>query len=252
MTKPTRAYRPCRVGADRRIPPSHGDRFLRRRAMHQGGRTVDAATADRLHRPVAGQFGMASLGPYASTKWALEGLSESLAQELRPFDIRVATVEPGVVATPMTTKPRPAIPVDHPYYSSIRRMLAYFDASLKDPTSPLEVAETVQGNCRRPQSQTTKSVGPRRRQNAALAQQQNRPAMGRFGGRERCRMGRGRQKNDRRGSQTECRLTGRRSTARAFGFRLTPVPGEHSLIKAISPPPAQAVIRFLTGAEARA
>lgn len=53
-------------------------------------------------------------------------------------------VEPGVVATAMTTKPRPAIPSDHPYYSSIRRMLAYFDASLEDPTSPLEVAETVQ------------------------------------------------------------------------------------------------------------
>ena len=93
---------------------------------------------------VAGQFGMAPLGPYAASKWALEGLSESLAQELRPFNVRVAMVEPGVVATPMTTKPRPAIPTDHPYYSSIRRMLAYFDASLEDPTSPLEVAATVQ------------------------------------------------------------------------------------------------------------
>ncbi|WP_050401012.1 SDR family oxidoreductase [Bradyrhizobium embrapense] len=92
---------------------------------------------------VAGQFGMAALGPYTSTKWALEGLSESLAQELRPFDVRVAMIEPGVVATPMTTKPKPSIPVDHPYYSSIRRLLAYFDASLEDPTSPLEVAETI-------------------------------------------------------------------------------------------------------------
>jgi len=92
---------------------------------------------------VAGQFGMASLGPYASTKWALEGLSESLAQELKPFGIRVAMIEPGVVATPMTTKPRAAIPAEHPYYSSIRRLLAYFDGSLEDPTSPSEIAETV-------------------------------------------------------------------------------------------------------------
>jgi len=74
----------------------------------------------------------------------LEGLSESLAQELRPFNVRIAIVEPGVVATPMTTKPRPEIPTDNPYYSSIKRMLAYFDASLEDPTSPLEVAATVQ------------------------------------------------------------------------------------------------------------
>ena len=86
---------------------------------------------------------MASLGPYASTKWALEGLSESLAQELKPFGIRVAMIEPGVVATPMTTKPRAAIPAEHPYYSSIRRLLAYFDGSLEDPTSPSEIAETV-------------------------------------------------------------------------------------------------------------
>jgi NAD(P)-dependent dehydrogenase (short-subunit alcohol dehydrogenase family) len=93
---------------------------------------------------VAGQFGMAPLGPYAASKWALEGLSECLAQELRPFNIRVAIVEPGVVATPMTTKPRPEIPTDHAYYSSIKRTLAYFDASLKNPTSPFEVAETVQ------------------------------------------------------------------------------------------------------------
>lgn len=92
---------------------------------------------------VAGQFGMASLGPYASTKWALEGLSESLAQELKPFGIRVAMIEPGVVATPMTTKPRPAISSEHPYYSSIRRLLAYFDGSLENPTSPSEIAETV-------------------------------------------------------------------------------------------------------------
>jgi NAD(P)-dependent dehydrogenase (short-subunit alcohol dehydrogenase family) len=92
---------------------------------------------------VAGQFGMASLGPYASTKWALEGLSESLAQELKPFGIRVAMIEPGVVATPMTTKPRATIPAENPYYSSIRRLLAYFDGSLEDPTSPSEIAETV-------------------------------------------------------------------------------------------------------------
>jgi NAD(P)-dependent dehydrogenase (short-subunit alcohol dehydrogenase family) len=92
---------------------------------------------------VAGQFGMSPQGPYAASKWALEGLTECLAQELRPFNVRVAMVEPGVIETPMTTKPRPMPPADNPYFPNIRRMVAYFTASLENPTSPYEVAKTV-------------------------------------------------------------------------------------------------------------
>jgi NAD(P)-dependent dehydrogenase (short-subunit alcohol dehydrogenase family) len=94
---------------------------------------------------VAGQFGMSPQGPYAASKWALEGLSECLAQELSPFNVRVAIVEPGVIATPMTTTPRPAPPPNNPYFPIIQRMVAYFTASLKTPTSPFEVAKTIQG-----------------------------------------------------------------------------------------------------------
>ncbi|HVI79416.1 MAG TPA: SDR family oxidoreductase [Candidatus Acidoferrum sp.] len=93
---------------------------------------------------VAGQFGMSPQGPYAASKWALEGLSECLAQELSPFKVRVAIVEPGVTATPMTTTPRPLPPPDNPYFSMIRRMVAYFTTSLQTPTSPFEVAKTIQ------------------------------------------------------------------------------------------------------------
>jgi NAD(P)-dependent dehydrogenase (short-subunit alcohol dehydrogenase family) len=92
---------------------------------------------------VAGQFGMSPQGPYAASKWAFEGLSECLAQELSPFNVRVAIVEPGVIATPMMTTPRP-VPPPNPYSPSIRRMRAYFAASLKTHTSPFEVAKTVQ------------------------------------------------------------------------------------------------------------
>ena len=92
---------------------------------------------------VAGQFGLSPQGAYAASKWAFEGLSECLAQELSPFNVRVAIVEPGVIATPLTTTPRPA-PPPSPYSMHGRRIGAYFAASLSNPTSPFEVAKTIQ------------------------------------------------------------------------------------------------------------
>ena len=53
---------------------------------------------------LAGRIARASLAPYAASKWALEALSECIAQEMRAFNVRVAIVEPGVIATPILTK----------------------------------------------------------------------------------------------------------------------------------------------------
>lgn len=39
------------------------------------------------------------IGFYCATKWAVESLHESLAQEVRPFGIKVTLVEPGAYAT---------------------------------------------------------------------------------------------------------------------------------------------------------
>ena len=44
------------------------------------------------------------LGPYASSKRALEALVEALRAELLPWDIRVSLIEPGSVATPIWEK----------------------------------------------------------------------------------------------------------------------------------------------------
>jgi NAD(P)-dependent dehydrogenase (short-subunit alcohol dehydrogenase family) len=90
---------------------------------------------------VAGRLGAAAQAPYAASKWAFEGLSECLAQEMKVFNVRVAIVEPGVIATPMTTAPRP-IPPPSPY-PHLRRLGAFFAASLKTPTSPFVVGEQI-------------------------------------------------------------------------------------------------------------
>jgi NAD(P)-dependent dehydrogenase (short-subunit alcohol dehydrogenase family) len=50
---------------------------------------------------VGGKVAMATYGPYASTKFALEAVSDSLRREIAPFGVHVVVVEPGAVRTEM-------------------------------------------------------------------------------------------------------------------------------------------------------
>jgi AraC-like DNA-binding protein len=77
---------------------------------------------------VSGRIALASQAPYAASKWAFEALSECLAQEMKAFNVRVAIVEPGVIATPIFSKTGPARK-DSPY-PHLRRLEALFSASL--------------------------------------------------------------------------------------------------------------------------
>ena len=49
---------------------------------------------------VAGRLGYAYRLPYAATKWAIVGMTQSLAKELGPSGIRVNAILPGMVAGP--------------------------------------------------------------------------------------------------------------------------------------------------------
>jgi NAD(P)-dependent dehydrogenase (short-subunit alcohol dehydrogenase family) len=46
-----------------------------------------------------GRFGIAASSAYVSSKFAVEGLSESMSYELEPFGIRTIIIEPGVIKT---------------------------------------------------------------------------------------------------------------------------------------------------------
>ena len=50
---------------------------------------------------VGGKVAMATYGPYAGTKFALEAVSDSLRREIAPFGVQVVVVEPGAVRTEM-------------------------------------------------------------------------------------------------------------------------------------------------------
>ena len=66
---------------------------------------------------LAGRTAIAPLGPYAVSKWAFEALNECLAQEMKAFNVRVAIIEPGVIATPILGKATPA-PANSPLSAS--------------------------------------------------------------------------------------------------------------------------------------
>jgi NAD(P)-dependent dehydrogenase (short-subunit alcohol dehydrogenase family) len=90
---------------------------------------------------VAGRLASAAMGPYAASKWAFEALSECLAQEMRPFNVRIAIVEPGFVATPIFGKVRPVSKDSS--YPHPRRLAARRSASLTKASSPYVVAAQI-------------------------------------------------------------------------------------------------------------
>lgn len=90
---------------------------------------------------IAGRVALSPQAPYTASKFALEALSEVLAQEVKAFGILVAVVEPGVIATPIFAKAAPRKYSNT--YPQGRRLRAFFVASLQNPTLPSVVGEKI-------------------------------------------------------------------------------------------------------------
>jgi NAD(P)-dependent dehydrogenase (short-subunit alcohol dehydrogenase family) len=73
-----------------------------------------------LTTSIAGRIGSLGIGGYASSKFAVEGMAECLAQEVAPFGISVSVLEPGLVLTEHFTRhrnrARRSLDATGPYY----------------------------------------------------------------------------------------------------------------------------------------
>lgn len=99
---------------------------------------------------VGGIVGFAGSGYYAATKFAVEGLSESLAQEVEPLGIQVVLVEPGPFRTDWagrSLKQSPTFIKDHEKSAGARRreIAGYSGKQAGDPARAAEaVIKAVQ------------------------------------------------------------------------------------------------------------
>jgi 3alpha(or 20beta)-hydroxysteroid dehydrogenase len=50
---------------------------------------------------VAGLIGSPGLFAYGASKWAVRGMTKSVAREVAPFGVRVNSIHPGIIETPM-------------------------------------------------------------------------------------------------------------------------------------------------------
>jgi NAD(P)-dependent dehydrogenase (short-subunit alcohol dehydrogenase family) len=90
---------------------------------------------------IAGMIALAPMAPYAASKFALEALSECLAQEVKSFNIRVAIVQPGITDTPMAKHlSLDAAPSPYPQKE---RMAALYKTVLQQPIPPTIAAEKI-------------------------------------------------------------------------------------------------------------
>jgi NAD(P)-dependent dehydrogenase (short-subunit alcohol dehydrogenase family) len=91
----------------------------------------------------AGRFGYPNGSAYVSTKFALEGLTESVAYEVEPFGIKIVLVEPGFVRTNFSNVVAKKSQSTNSQYSKMTEKMAASIEQMKLKSSPPELVANV-------------------------------------------------------------------------------------------------------------
>ncbi len=95
-----------------------------------------------------GRFGIAASSAYVSSKFAVEGLSESMSYELEPFGIRTIIIEPGVIKTNFFNSAvlaKKSEDPKSPYTQLIKGMEGGMAKLIENAADPEHVAKVVIG-----------------------------------------------------------------------------------------------------------
>ena len=94
----------------------------------------------------AGQVGFPGISAYVSTKFAIEGFSESLMYELLPYGIKVVIIEPGVIKTDFFRNCKVSehsMKKNSTYSPSLDKFQRNIELMQEHATSPTDVAKVI-------------------------------------------------------------------------------------------------------------
>jgi short-subunit dehydrogenase len=95
---------------------------------------------------IGGKMALPLSSPYIGTKFAVEGLSESISYDLEPFGIKVVIIEPGAIktnfGTGMVIAKKNQNP-SSPYYNGMQQLQGTLNSLLQKGSSPTKVAEVI-------------------------------------------------------------------------------------------------------------
>jgi len=93
---------------------------------------------------VAGRIGFPMGSAYVSSKFALEGLSESMSYELKQFGIKIVLIEPGVINTNFAfVTPKKALEANSSYSQLMNKLEENLFSTIANGTPPKDVANVI-------------------------------------------------------------------------------------------------------------
>ena len=92
---------------------------------------------------IGGRTGSAGLGPYQTSKWAVEGFSEVLSREVTPLGIKVTLIEPGSFRTDWGGSSMSVPEPSEDYRGVLAGHIAYHDQAGNEPGDPAKAAQAI-------------------------------------------------------------------------------------------------------------
>ncbi len=115
--------------------------FLPQMMQRRAGRIINISS-------IGGRITFPMFGAYHGSKYAVEGLSDCLRMELRPFGIRVSLVEPGPIATEFANRSMAEVSkykaAESPYGPVYARADRLKELSDKQAAHPIKVSRVIE------------------------------------------------------------------------------------------------------------